>query len=443
MVVDLLERIAAARAPDQIVLVAGESSWTVRQFERLVEERAEALANEGVSRGEVYPLVVETDPEGLAAVLACWRLGATAAPLNPGLTTLERSEAYEALAGVPGAAQVILWTSGTSGRPRGVALSHDNLVSSCEAVADRLRLGASDCWLATLSMAHVGGLALVVRALLTGATLVAPGRLDVGRLSAQLDGAGGAGRRPVTHMSLVPTQLLHLLDHRGGEAPPATFQCALIGGASTPPDLVRRAVEDGWPLALTYGMTEMTSQVATAPPELVRAKPGTVGAPLRGVELEVVPEGEIVVRGPTRALGYLGPEASDIADDEGWYHTGDFGWLDDDGDLWVTGRRADRIVSGGVTIDAMEIEQVLRAYPGVAEVCVVGLEDPVWGQVVAAAVVATAEGVDLPELDARIRKHLSPAKRPKAWRLVTSLPRNANGKVQRDAVREVFQSGAG
>ena len=443
MVVDLLERVADSRDPNNIALVSGEWTWTVSELGRLVDERVPALVGEGVSRGAVYPLVVETDPEGIATLLACWRLGATAAPLNPRLTPVEQSEARQALSDVEGDSQVILWTSGTSGRPRGVALSDDNLMSSCEAVAERLELRPSDCWLATLSMAHVGGLVLVVRALMTGATLVAPGRLDTPQQSAQIDGTSedGGSPRPVTHMSLVPTQLLRLLEYRDGRAPPSTFRCALIGGAHAPPDLVARATEDGWPLALTYGMTEMSSQVATAAPALVRAKPGTVGPPLRGVELEIAAGGEILLRGATRAVGYLGPGASDICDQEGWYHTGDFGRLDEDGDLWVTGRRADRIVSGGVTIDATEVEQAVRTNPGVADVCVVGLEDSEWGQVVAAAVVACADGVDQSELEAEVSMRLSSAKRPKVWRLLPLLPRNANGKVDRAAVQELFRSG--
>jgi O-succinylbenzoic acid--CoA ligase len=204
---------------------------------------------------------------------------------------------------------------------------------------------------------------------------------------------------------------------------------------------VARALGEGWPLALTYGMTEMTSQVATAPPERVRAKPGTVGAPLDGAEVRVAPDGEILTRGATLALGYVGAEAP-LRDPDGWYHTGDLGRVDHDGDLWVTGRRSDRIVSGGVNVDAHEVEAALREHPAVGDACVVGVPDDRWGEAVAAALVPRGGPVDLDGLADWLRGRLSPAKRPRRWRVVEALPLNANGKVDRGAVRREMQQGA-
>ena len=442
MVVDLLEQALATTNREVNAVVSRGRSWTFGELTRSVDDRAEELSTEGVSAGKVHVLQAEPDSAGVLTLLACWRLGATAAPLNPRLTERECSAAREALEGVQAEAQVILWTSGTSGTPRGVALSYDNLVSSSEAVAQRLGLTGSDCWLASLSVAHVGGLALVVRALLTGASLVLSGRFDVAEASRLLNGNSptlGQGY-PVTHLSLVPTQLARLLEHRAGQPPPSTFRCALVGGAHAPSDLIGRALEEGWPLALTYGMTEMTSQVATAPPDQVVAKPGTVGRPLQGVELKVDSHGEILVRGPTRALRYVGGNDASIGDADGWYHTGDFGRLDQDGDLWVTGRRADRIVSGGVTVDALEVEDVLRAYGGVEDACAVGVPSAEWGEVVAAVLVGRPGGLDLTGLQAEVARQLNAAKTPKRWRIEASLPRNANGKVDRAAVRRLFDS---
>jgi len=127
--------------------------------------------------------------------------------------------------------------------------------------------------------------------------------------------------------------------------------------------------------------------VATADPEQVRAKPGNVGAPLDGTELRFAEDGEILVRGPTRALSYVGPGAPPLAGPDGWYRTGDFGRLDGEGDLWITGRRSDRIVTGGVNVDPVEIEDVLRAHPTVVDVAVVGVPSQEWGEVVGAVVI--------------------------------------------------------
>ena len=201
-----------------------------------------------------------------------------------------------------------------------------------------------------------------------------------------------------------------------------------------------RALDAGWPIALTYGMTEMTSQVATAPPDRVRAKPGALGRPLEGVELKIDAGGEILVRGRTRAIGYVGSDEA-IADADGWYHTGDLGRIDDDGDLWVTGRRIDRIVSGGVTVDALEVEQALRAHPAVADACVVGLNDAEWGEVVGACVVPAEGEFDLDAVDESLRETLSAAKRPRLWSIENELPLNANGKVECACVKMLLERG--
>jgi O-succinylbenzoic acid--CoA ligase len=199
-----------------------------------------------------------------------------------------------------------------------------------------------------------------------------------------------------------------------------------------------RALEAGWPVALTYGMTEMSSQVATAPPDQVRRKPGTVGKLLPGVEGRLAPDGELSLRGPTLAMRYVGTDEP-LVDDEGWYRTGDLARLDDEGDLWITGRRSDRIVSGGVTVDAAEVEETLRAHPAVYDVSVVGLPDEEWGEVVGAALVPVEGELDLEALDAWLRERLTAAKLPRRWALRDALPRNANGKVDRARVREILE----
>lgn len=387
--------------------------------------------------GVVRFLSVEPDIAGIVALLACWRRGEVPVVLNPKLTDAERRDAEERLAGavLPPATQVVLWTSGTSGRPRGVALSWDNLLASARSAEERLGLSADDVWLASLSPAHVGGLALLVRSVVLGGTLVTAGAFDVARVSALLD----EGPLVPTHVSLVPTQLLRLLDFRDGRAAPQGLKCVLIGGAHAPAGLVERALSAGWPIALTYGATEMSSQIATAPPAMVRGDPGTVGLPMPGVEVRIASDGEIRVRGATRALGYVGAGVDPtLGDGEGWYGTGDLGRLDDRGRLWITGRRSDRIVSGGVTIDAHEVEEALRAHPTVVDVCVVGIPDDEWGERVGAWVEPVVGEFDVERVETWLRGTLTAAKLPRVWYVEGSLPRNANGKVDRTAVRRAL-----
>lgn len=410
-------------------------SWTYAELDVWVTALTERLAEEDrPEAGDLMALVVDSTPEGIAIMLAATRAGLAVAPLNTRLTEPELETAIGSLAEAEPGSYAVLWTSGTSGKARGVSLSADNLRASARAASRRLDLGPDDRWLASLSVAHVGGLALVTRSLLLGGETVSVGVFDAAETSELMD----EGR--FSHASFVPTQLLRILNHREGRPPPPSFRCALIGGAHASADLVVRALDDGWPLALTYGMTEATSQVATAPPELVRAKPGTVGRPLEGVELRVDDTGEILVRGPTLATGYVAsPER--LTDDEGWFHTGDVGRVDGDGDLWITGRRSSRIVSGGVTVDPAEVEDVLRSHPMVDEACVVGIPDAEWGEKVAAALVFRDGAYDLESVDAMARERLSPAKRPRRWLPLDALPLNPNGKVDRETVRARFVPG--
>jgi acyl-CoA synthetase (AMP-forming)/AMP-acid ligase II len=154
--------------------------------------------------------------------------------------------------------------------------------------------------------------------------------------------------------------------------------------------------------------------------------------------MQIGNDGELSVRGQTRAIGYVSEEGAMLHDTQGWYHTGDLGHIDGEGDLWITGRRIDRIVSGGVTIDAMEVEEVLRSHPGVLDACVVGLDDEEWGERVAAWIEAPEDGFDKDAVELHVRKRLVAAKRPRVWHLGGVLPQNANGKVDRRSVRDIL-----
>ena len=434
-------------ASDDILVFSPGREWSRTALARASDQVAGTLRDAGVGAGSVHPMDARADVDTLVTLLALWRLGAVPALLHPGLTRPEWTLGVRALTeagrhgAVPEGTAAILWTSGTSGRPRGVALGHEGLLVNAGASAERLSLGPDDVWLATLSPSHVGGLALVTRSLLLGSALVLAGALRPEDLPDLL--RGGSAVPPVTHLSLVPTQLHRLLDAWGEGPPPRSFRLALVGGARAAGDLVERALFSGWPVALTYGMTEMTSQVATATPAEVLYDPEAVGRPLRGIDVRIDASGEIWTRGPTAALGYVGSDDR-LVDDAGWYRTGDLGELDGRGRLKVTGRRSDRIVSGGVTVDAHEVEAALLAHPGVAAAVVVGIPDPEWGERVVAGVVPAAGASPdrhaslLSELDTWCRTRLSVAKVPRDWRFVGELPLNARGKVDRAAVRAVF-----
>ncbi|MEX1256311.1 MAG: AMP-binding protein [Gemmatimonadota bacterium] len=446
--------------------------WTYHELDQWADTVARALVVAGVGPGERVAMRLPPCPETVVLLHAVARAGAVLVPMNAGWTEAEVARALQAVGRpalfVSTMGEVVEWdgegpahpledlerlpqprlsgpavlvlTSGTTGAPRPIPLSHRNLAASAEAAILRLDLAPEDCWLTSLSPGHVGGIALLHRAAVVGCSVLTRPRFDALEAAELMD----AGR--VTHASLVPIMLQRLIEVRGKRPPPPSLRCLLIGGAEIRESLLTRALTLGYPIALTYGLTEATSQVATAPPEVVRKKPGTVGRPLDSLELKIEGAGEdgtgeILVRGPTVVKGLArGPSkgkgvraASVFVDSDGWLHTGDLGRLDGEGDLWVVGRLSDRIVTGGVTVEPAEVEVVLHRHPGVADVAVAGAPDKEWGERVVAVVVPAdpAAPPTLPDLLDFSRGRLASAKRPRELRLVESLPRNPNGKLDR------------
>ena len=295
----------------------------------------------------------------------------------------------------------MLFTSGTTGGPRPVALTRGNFEASARASAALTRLGERDRWLCCVPVFHVAGLSILTRTALAGATAVLQPAFDPHRVRALLE-AGDA-----TIVSLVPTMLARLRD-AGFERAPG-LRAILLGGGPIPDELFEWAVGAGLPVMPTYGMTETCSQVATAEVGERLARP------LPGAEIRISEEGEILVRGPMVAV-------------DGWLHTGDRGALTEEGLLHVHGRMDDLIVTGGENVAAAEVEAVLREHPQVRDVAVIGLPDAEWGRAITAFVVADVPGE---EIVAHARARLPGFKVPKRVVAVDELPRTASGKVAR------------
>ncbi len=316
-----------------------------------------------------------------------------------------------------GAIRVLLQTSGTTGAPAWIPITRTMLEAHRPAAMERLGADSESVWLAVLPPHHIGGVALLDRCLYGGGTLHTLDRFTVETFQDALPGA--------THVSLVPTMLRRLLD--AGVRPPASLRCALVGGDRIDENLTRRALDAGWPMFATYGLTEACSQVSTATPQERALDPATAGRPLRGVEVSILePDKEgwgiIEVAGPTVAGGR--------------HRTSDIGRMTE-GRLTVRGRAMERIVTGGETVDARAIEAVLELHPGVVAACVVGLPDAEWGQRVAAAV----EGdVHADELLAWCKERLSAPEVPRLVDVWDALPRSETGKLQRGTVLARFRA---
>jgi len=334
---------------------------------------------------------------------------------------------------------LLIATSGSTGQPRLVRLSHRALIAAAEASADRLGWNDDDRWLLSLSLCHIGGLSIATRCLIARRPVVlGVQRGDPAELTNVIK------RHEVTLVSLVSTQLHRLL---AGEydLKSTKLRVLLLGGMRTDPWLVGAARTRGIPVLTTYGMTETSSQVATQLQSDLRSLIGPchdVGPPLAGIEVKLVGE-EIAVKGPMLMDGYVhdsqgldatrGPVLKSSLRD-GWFHTGDWGRLDAAGRLTILGRDVDRIVTSGENVAPAEVEQVLEALPSIERACVFGVPDAVRGEQIAAALVLR-EGHELnwPDFASRMTERLASFKRPRALAIVSEFAMTATGKLDRAA----------
>jgi O-succinylbenzoic acid--CoA ligase len=331
----------------------------------------------------------------------------------------------------------IIYTSGTSGRPKGAILTYGNLWFS--AIASALHLGhrSDDVWLATMPLFHIGGLAMLIRGVIGGVPVILHDRFDPDRAMRAIE--NGA-----TLISLVPTMLERMLALQGDRPWPPHLRCILLGGSAAPAQLLENCRRQRLPIAPTYGLTEATSQVTTLLPDQVRQNESSSGRPLPLTELRITtPEGkaregeigEIEIRGPTLFAGYLGDSRTRTPDE--WFATGDVGYLDAAGYLSVVDRRHDLIISGGENIYPAEIERILRTHPLVADAAVVGVPDETWGARPVAAVVWTGDpAVAEVELRRYCATEISGYKLPDRFWLMAELPRSSSGKLLRRALAE-------
>lgn len=301
----------------------------------------------------------------------------------------------------PGDALVIA-TSGSTGAPRGVVLTHHAVEASAKASTTALGVTSDDHWLACLPLSHVGGLSVITRALHANTPLTVLPHADPAAIDAST-----YGRTPVTLVSLVPT-LLHRVEVQ-------RFRRVLLGGSRPPTDRPPHVIA-------TYGLTETGSGIVYD------------GWPLPGVDLRLDPDGIIEVRCPMLLRCYR--DGTSPVDSDGWFATGDVGGFEPDGRLRVAGRRGDLIITGGENVWPDPVEAVLTAHPDVDDVAVAGTADPEWGQVVTAWVVPTDRSAppSLESLRQHVRHHLPAFCAPRKLHLVESLPRTALGKVRRSAL---------
>ncbi len=345
----------------------------------------------------------------------------------------------------------VMYTSGTTGLPKGVLHTHRNMVDQCLAIVASIGISEKDRGLTFAPMFHCAELhcALLPR-IMMGATNVILHHFDSKEFLTTVK------EERITTFFAAPTMLNMVLQEDLTHADFSTLRSGLYGGAAMAPALVKR-VSEAFKIDLyqAYGMTEMGPAITCLMEDDQLKKAGSAGRPLLLQEVRVVrtredgpsePDdqcepgelGEIIVRGPSMMVGYFNrPEATEEALYKGWYHSGDIGSFDTDGFLWVSDRLKDMIVSGGENIYSREVEDVLFEHPGVLDVAVVGMPDEMWGEKVVAFIVKKESDLTAEQLDEHCisTNHLARYKRPRKYEFVETLPRNASGKLQKFHLR--------
>ncbi|MCE9576216.1 MAG: AMP-binding protein [Deltaproteobacteria bacterium] len=406
---------AAAEAPDAIALVTPAARFTYREL----AARAAAFALGA-------PLVAAPTVDTIVAILAHLEAHRPMGLIHHRAPDRDALIARLATAPPENDTLAVAFTSGSTGAPRGVLLSRTGVRAALTASAAHLGAGPDDAWLVALPLAHVGGLAALLRALVARRPAVfLDGDFDRAAVAALL--------HHCTHASLVPTQLAALLDDEAWRPPPS-LRAILLGGAAAPAPLLAAARARGVPVIRTYGMTETFGQVATQ--RLADAgDPDAPLVPLPGIAIAAgTPDAPALIRvdSPARMLGYLGePPLADR-----WLATSDLGAIVDGG-LRIAGRADDVIITGGENVHPAVVEAALASAPGVRACCAVGLADARWGQIVALAVVP-GPGFDPQAILAH--GALAPHQRPRRVITLAALPLGPTGKIDRRAVAALLAS---
>ncbi len=469
--------------PDRTALIWKDKKITFQTLFQEAGTMAKKLCKCGIKKGDHIAIFLTNQPETVVLLHALQLVGCTAVLLNIRLQKQELAfqlwdsdsryiiTKQELLEKLPGETNVsiitleqlqeaegqdfepvtefaldepctIMYTSGTTGKPKGVLHTYGNHWSSAIASVLNLGLKESDVWLTAVPLFHISGYSTLIRSAVYGIPVFLFERFDENKINEALI------QGKATIMSVVSTMLQRMLGKLGQKSYHPSFRCFLLGGGPVPKNILETCKEKNIPVFQTYGLTETASQIATLSPEDSLRKIGSAGKPLFLSSIRIERDGkpakpneagEIVVKGPNVTSGYYKREEANKESftEDGWFYTGDLGYMDEEGFLYVLDRRTDLIISGGENIYPSEIESVIQSHPAILEACVVGRDDEKWGQVPCAFYVTKEnKNVTGEELSRYCSDYLAKYKIPKTWIPVPSLPKTASNKIMRRELRK-------
>ncbi|MEM7690259.1 MAG: long-chain-fatty-acid--CoA ligase [Pseudomonadota bacterium] len=494
-----------AERPDGIALEEGDRATTYAETDRLTRQLVSFLQNNGIGKGDRIAWLGKNADHYLLLLYAAGRMGAVMAPvgwrlappeiayilgdteakllvaaqefletaqsvsagMENGPQVFEAGEAFTVASSLepatydaPGPDDPILqlYTSGTTGNPKGAQLSNRNLFAlrkpSLEENLPWQDFEPNDCILAAMPIAHIGGTGVAAIAVANGVRIhILPEFTPLGALEGIESGA--------TLMFLVPAAIQIMIQHpKAAETDFSNLRYLMYGAAPMPLELLKEAVRTmpGTGFMQVYGMTETTGTISLLPPEdhdlEGNERMRSAGKAVPGVEIEVrgednkeVPRGEIgeiCILSPSNTAGYwkLPDATAKTIDSDGWLHTGDAGIMDVDGYVYIQDRIKDMIISGGENVYPAEVESAIYGHPAIAEVAVIGIPSDKWGEEVKACVVAKP-GMEIDQNDviAYTRDRIAPFKCPKSVDVIPEMPRNASGKILRRQLRAPYWEG--